>query len=93
MAESCESCRFWFRTSNTALKPMGMCRRYPPHANIMAMPTAPSAFTRGAVPTVQIQTVTVWPETEPTRWCGEWKLMVLKEVTVDEPSTTNVDTN
>ena len=64
MAECCENCRFWVQGSATSC--VGECRRRSP-LPIMHEQALPESHE------VAQNWWTVWPNTAPGEWCGEYE--------------------
>ncbi len=61
---ACNSCKFVHRENG-----MLQCRRYPPSATPVLVPTPPTPGNPNG--SIGIQGITLWPQVQAENWCGE----------------------
>lgn len=62
---TCATCRYLSRLTEQG----GLCRRFPPHAQVLTRFAPPFG---GNVPVWPNETATVWPPVRNEDHCGEW---------------------
>ena len=76
----CKDCKFWDDSKGDTYNDAGYCRRESPKLtwSMVALPN--TQFMADAIAN-EFETAAIWPETDPTDWCGEFqqKTKVTKE--------------